>query len=450
MEDAIIQANAIIPNGYVATAKSITYDGATMPVIIADGGQLIHKNEGVYALVEKEITGYTGEKDHYYLIGVPQYDLSSINPANVQHMLENDYDLYSFDPATADGLEWRNYKVTGQQFNLGYGIGYLYANSEDVTLSVETILQPLYDEGYTAGFAVCNNYFALSYTNGGNNPFNGWNLVSNPWAFSGYMYVYDPFNNEVVSQDFYRMGENGIEAIASQGTVAPWEAVFVEATAENQFAVVYFEPLDLNAKVLNMTVSQNGGLVDNARIRFGKGHGLVKFQLNPNHTKLYIHQDNKNYAVVYSEENMGEMPVSFEAESNGTYTLNFTTEELSFAYLHLIDNLTGIETDLLQTTSYSFEARTTDYTSRFKLVFCSKVPEPVEGPNQSFAFYSNGSWVINNEGRAVLQVVDVNGRIIKSESINGCANINFNAAPGVYMLRLINGENVMVQKVVVK
>ena len=447
-EDAVIQANVTIPNGCVATANSITYEGTTPSILtIADGGQLIHKNEGVYAYVVKEITGYSGEKDHYYLLGVPQYEYSDINPATaVQHMLENNFDLYSFDPDAADGLEWRNYKQ--EPFNLKPGKGYLYANSEDVTLLTLSMLKPLTDEGY----AVCNKMQALSYTNGGTNPFNGWNLVSNPWAFTGYMYVLAPNNGEleVVSQDFYRMGENGIEAIASHGAVAPWEAVFVRATAELQFALVFAEPLEVNTRVLNMTVSQNGGTVDNARIRFGKGHGLDKFQLNPSHTKLYIPQADKNYAVVYSEEDMGEMPVSFEAESNGTYTLNFTTEELSFAYLHLIDNLTGIETDLLQTPSYSFEARTTDYTSRFKLVFCSKVPEPVEGPNQSFAFYSNGSWVINNEGRAVLQVVDVNGRIIKSESINGCANINFNAAPGVYMLRLINGENVMVQKVVVK
>ncbi|MBO7617993.1 MAG: T9SS type A sorting domain-containing protein, partial [Bacteroidales bacterium] len=48
------------------------------------------------------------------------------------------------------------------------------------------------------------------------------------------------------------------------------------------------------------------------------------------------------------------------------------------------------------------------------------------------------------------QVVDVTGRILKSETINGCANVNVNAAPGVYMLRLINGNNVKVQKVVVK
>ena len=70
--------------------------------------------------------------------------------------------------------------------------------------------------------------------------------------------------------------------------------------------------------------------------------------------------------------------------------------------------------------------------------------------SDTFAFYSNGNWVISNEGNATLQVVDVNGRILKSESVNGCANVNLNAASGIYMLRLVNGDNVKVQKVVVK
>ena len=442
LEDVVIRANAIIPNGCVATANSITYDGAPMPITIADGGQLIHKNDGVIAIVEKEITGYNGEKDHYYLIGVPQYDQTLIAPTNVQHMLDNDFDLYAFEQDAADGLEWRNYKVAEQPFFLYYGVGYLYANSEDVTLSAETILQPLNDEGY----AVCNNYVALSYTNGGTNPLNGWNLVSNPWAFSGYMYVYDPINDEFVSQDFYRMGENSIEAVASQGTVAPWEAVFVEATAVNQFAMVYKNPVDINGKSLNMTVSRNGGMVDNARIRFGKGCGLGKFQLNPNHTKLYIPQSDKDYAVVYSEENMGEIPVSFKAEHNGAYTLSFDVEEVSFDYLHLIDNMTGVETDLLANPSYSFNARTSDYASRFKLVFATGSSTG----SDAFAFFSHGSFVINNEGDATLQVIDVMGRILKSERVTGCANVNFDAASGVYMLRLINGNDVKVQKVVVR
>ena len=58
--------------------------------------------------------------------------------------------------------------------------------------------------------------------------------------------------------------------------------------------------------------------------------------------------------------------------------------------------------------------------------------------------------MISNEGEATLQVVDVTGRILSSESISGCANVNVKAAAGVYMLRLINGDNVKVQKVIVK
>jgi len=70
------------------------------------------------------------------------------------------------------------------------------------------------------------------------------------------------------------------------------------------------------------------------------------------------------------------------------------------------------------------------------------------GNSDTFSFFSNGSFVINNEGNATVQVIDITGRIINSETINGCANVNVNAAPGVYMLRLINGDNMKVQKVV--
>jgi len=193
-----------------------------------------------------------------------------------------------------------------------------------------------------------------------------------------------------------------------------------------------------------MNLIQNrGNVIDRAIVRFGEGRQLPKFQLNPNHTKVYIPMDGKDYAVVRSEE-VGEMPVSFKAENSGSYTLSFNNENVEFCYLHLIDNMTGADVDLLANPSYSFNASTTDYAQRFRLVFATG------NTDEEFAFFSNGSFVINNEGNATLQIVDVTGRIIKSESINGCANVNVNATAGVYMIRLINGENMKVQKVVVR
>ena len=96
-----------------------------------------------------------------------------------------------------------------------------------------------------------------------------------------------------------------------------------------------------------------------------------------------------------------------------------------------------------------FNARTSDYASRFKVVFVAANEDTV-GDNPTFAFESNGNWVIANEGRATLQVIDLNGRILSSEQINGCAETRINAAAGVYVMRLVNGEKVRTQKVVVR
>jgi hypothetical protein len=151
---------------------------------------------------------------------------------------------------------------------------------------------------------------------------------------------------------------------------------------------------------------------------------------------------------VVKAEAQGEMPVNFRAAENGTYTLTINPEGVEMNYLHLIDNMTGMDIDLLQTPSYTFEATTRDYESRFRLVFAGASTGSATDDN--FAFFSNGNLIINNDGNATLQVIDITGRIISSESVNGSVSTTLNATPGVYMLRLINGENVKVQKIVVR
>ena len=77
-----------------------------------------------------------------------------------------------------------------------------------------------------------------------------------------------------------------------------------------------------------------------------------------------------------------------------------------------------------------------------------------DGPSTgsgAFAYYDGSEWVIGNEGRATIQVVDAMGRVLRSETINGNATINTNGlSAGVYVIRLINGEDVRVQKFVVR
>ena len=142
-------------------------------------------------------------------------------------------------------------------------------------------------------------------------------------------------------------------------------------------------------------------------------------------------------------EATGELPVNFKAREGGTYTISVSIEGLEVDYLHLIDNMTGVDTDLLQTPSYSFESKTTDYESRFKLAFAAD--EAVCGPSEAFAFISNGEIIVDGEG--MLQVIDMTGRIIINRDAAGHVSTN-GMTPGVYVLRLINGERIKTQKII--
>ena len=364
------------------------------------------------------IEGYVEDENEgsYYLIASPV----TVNLTN-HDMTTGDFDLYYFDQA--QDKEWINYEGEDGNFNLEPGKGYLYAHKTggEFTLtgtaySGDGEIELVYDDNAV--------------------DFKGWNLVGNPWGVKAYP-----------NHAFYTMAEGGagIDVTPNDANteVAPMTGIFVVAEGENETVTFSTENPGSKRANLAINITKSDKLVDRAIVRFSEGSQLPKFQLNPNHTKIYMSVDGKDYAIVNATE-MGEMPVSFKAESDGNYTLSVNAEEVNFAYLHLIDNMTGIETDLLANPSYSFEASTTDYASRFRLVFATG------NADDEFAFFSNGSFVINNEGNATVQVMDVNGRILSSESINGCANVNVKAAAGVYMIRLVNGSNVKVQKVVVK
>ena len=402
--------------------EPVYYEGMKKWGSTSEGGAFVMNFiTGSTSGFELPITGYGEGTGNWYLIASP---VGTVNPTNVTllegegNMLnENGYDLFSFDQSQ-NGEEWRNYALSN--FVLEPGKGYLYANHDDVTLVFN-------GEAYAE-----TGTFELDYDANANAT--GFNLVGNPFGEAAY-----------VSMPFYTMNEGGTEIMteSTTGTVPAMNGIFVQATEEGSTVTFSTEAPGDKSASLALNLSSGRNVIDRAIVRFDEGQQLNKFQLNPNSTKVYIPVDNEDFAVVRGES-MGEMPVNFKAESNGNYTLSFTNENVEFAYLHLIDNMNGNDVDLLANPTYSFDALTTDYASRFKLVFATG------NADDDFAFFSNGNFIINNEGNAMLQVVDVTGRILKSETINGCASVNVNAAPGVYMLRLINGDNMKVQKVVVK
>ncbi len=434
----VIAAEAIIPAGCTAQGGDRIELDLTGTITIKDGGQLIN-DVFVWATVEKNITG------HAYNLGggwnfISQPTTNFITPSLGNGFLTEDstkYDLYYYDEPTH---YWRNYKQGANNENPHFYIepdkGYLYANDTTTTLVMSGTVRPS-----TSSFTINNlSHSATELT--------GFNLVGNPFAC-----------NTTINLPAYVINGRNVEAYTG-GTkvIAPCEGVVVQADAQHTsvtFTKVETQSSQPSNSSLQVVLSQQEAntrgmeQIDNVIVSFKEGEQLEKFLFNADLAKLYIPKDQKDYAITYSEK-QGEMPLNFKATQDGEYTIAVNPENMEMGYLHLVDNLTGADVDLLATPSYTFEGKTTDYASRFKLVFSTKDASTGSASDETFTFYSNDSWIISNEGSATLQVIDVNGRILSSETVNGSVSKTINTVPGVYVLRLINSNGVKTQKIVVR
>ncbi len=289
----------------------------------------------------KEINAYTNDGG-YYLLSFPT---SEVSPEEVEHMFDNIYDLYAFDECQSQ--EWINYKA--ENFSLEPGKGYLYANSQDVTLSFNSTLYN--------GSGEVTLFKTVEAANA------GWNLVGNPFAVTAYL-----------DRDFYVMNADGSEIIAAERDyIAPLEGVFVVAESNGEILTFSTTPSTKGQRLVldlskGTSISSATTVIDCAIVSFNDGSMLPKLQIKDNSNKLFIRQDGREYAVV-NAGNVGEIPVSFKAESNGKYTISAHIQGVNLGYLHLVDTFTNSEIDLLSTSFYSFEASTSDDDERFKVVF---------------------------------------------------------------------------------
>ena len=476
-DDIYLFANATVPQGCVAEANSITIVGGNT-LTIEDGGQL-KSNSDVNATIKKHITGYGESTDGgWYLVGFPTSVFPGPEPTALGLITtESDFDFYFFANNFSDGLEWRNYKagaITRIQAMLRYG--YLYANASDMDIVLSNSLNASADD----------DVISLIYS--GNYDFKGWHLHGNPFPCDAY--VYD--NATGAYRSFYRMNADGDGLIPATGVVHPMEGFFTQATTTGEKIRISRNPIVAQSNLLsidlvegNANTNRDGSTpaaTDRAIICFGEGNTLEKFSLSDRTSKIYIPHGGKDYAVanigdvcrdvarnvsidtdVARYVSTNEIPLHFKAAKNGTYTLTFNTENLDLEYLHLIDNLTGADVDLLSagdcgsesamTTEgvrYTFTAKTTDYASRFRLVFSEPADET--SANRPFAYIADGEIRINEADAhgASLQVVDVMGRVIVSMGGHTRCVPTAGMTPGVYVLRLINGDNVKTQKIVVE
>ena len=213
--DVIIQANATVPAGYLAVANAVSLNGGS--ITVADGGQLRHNTSDLVVTMQKNIEGYddVNGKGNYYLLAFPFFGMVEVPAA----MTANEgSDFYDFDPNFQDA-EWRNDKQTPINYVYRYA-GYLYASPESFVLSVTGSTYALNTE--TSWDHV------VEYTEGSANPYNGWELLGNPFTYNAYVYAEN--GDELVPMEVMIYDENGDLQTITCGPIAPMQGFFVHVT----------------------------------------------------------------------------------------------------------------------------------------------------------------------------------------------------------------------------
>lgn len=437
-----------VKQGHTLTATNYIYNRDEAEIfIIEDGAQVIHPNAGAKATVQKNITGYVGEKDNYYLIGYSFAGSGAVD--DMPTLTANEYDLYYYDEPTH---YWMNQEFAENGFTeLEGGKGYLYANSQPQTIGLKGTLE--------AGNAMVS--LPLDYTATAGR-LKGFNLMGNPFAHN-----VTAFAGTNVAAEVYRM--NGakdnlmVSVIDGNNPLKPGEGFFVKATGNN--ATITFNSRATDAErslslskgaAIQMEIRQDDLLIDRLILK-NAGEPLEKFTLKEYGTRIYVTEGGQDWAVaVLCRDAMHcvstETPVNFKAAKNGTYTLTVNVENMDLNYLHLIDNITGADVDLLASPTYTFTGKTSDYASRFRLVFNAGGGSTGSASDAPFAYINNGNIVITADaGDATLQVVDVMGRVVRTVGLSQCGSRTTTTGmpAGMYVLRLIDGDSVRTQKIVI-
>ena len=190
---------------------------------------------------------------------------------------------------------------------------------------------------------------------------------------------------------------------------------------------------------------------DAAYVFFKKGHGLNKIEhKNSDIPMLYVINDDESFAVADLNEGTDVINLGFEAKALSHYTISVKADG-DLDYLHLVDNITGDDVDMLAEEEYTFVGSPSDSEARFVVRLSPSTPSTGSGAGSGTdAFvYQNGNEIIVN-GSGLLQVYDVMGRLVMHQEIIDNQTVDVSGLQKcVYIFRL-TGDTVRTQKVVLQ
>ena len=435
-------------------------------------GWNLNNHDEDYAFYPIDISSYN--RADFYCFYEPEYHWINFRRNSLSHWhMEKPEVNISYTNETAfipgkgyltavEAEYWISYNKTSQ-FMQNRGT----LNNGNVTIDVTCSESAVYDEnGYKTGLE-------------------GYNLLGNPyqsyldfttfawsnsdlWSDASEMTyaVYDPQTGDYVQGTAGEQPSAG--ALAATGDINMHQGFMIRATvagtatftndmrSNTPASGTHFRGEKLNYPLVNLILTDAEGKRDIAVLEVGRPEngGGQKLRTSSAKGHISLRHDDKNFGILFSEMTEGSQPLYFDTDEDGTFTLSWNTANADFSSLTLVDNLTGVKYDMLANDSYTFQGNASDYRSRFKVVIgrFTGIDEE-DGPSTGsgiFAFYDGSDWVVNGQGQ--LTVTDMTGRTVYATSLTNDQNrVSLNGvANGIYLMRVADGQNVMVQKIVVR
>ena len=335
----------------LAATESISNTYETR-INLSEGAQLTTPTENTWFTLQKTIQGYNNMDGGWYTIASP-----AVDNMRADEMAQGNYDLFAYSEPTS---YWINQKQEDGGFaRLNLGQGYLYANSATRTLTFEGQAK-----ASNAAFSMPVSFTAVAY------PLEGLNLLGNP--FTNNININSLQVNGITLTEYYKLQYDDAWMVytdADYEPIRPAEGFLIRSVADGN---VVFNAATKDATTngyVRLVLYEADKMLDRAYLKTTDGEGLGKMEVVRPPISLYFRQDDGDYAIAVSQNGKAEYQLGFQTVKDGTFTIITDLLDAECGYLHLIDQITGNDVDLLATPSFTFEAKATDEINRFKLVY---------------------------------------------------------------------------------
>ena len=444
--DIIIKGPSIIISGATLDMGGHNIECADAEyLIIEDGAQLklsdrqAQGETAVMATIQKGIIKRKSNEEGtpesgWYLLSSPVNDKPFCEINNLITTIASDYDLFEYDESS---VTWRNTKNMNNPTS-ETNKGYLYSNASDVTLEFKG---ELFNETTTTYEA----------TKTGEYYYSGFNLLGNPYCENLPWDNIISDNEAALSPGYYTLNNDGgfaAKANFSNDDIKPCQGFLIQVSEPVTLTITKPDnnrdnkarenrsPGSIKIKVSNTKHE------DYAYIIIGEGNGLKKIShINKEIPSVYFPQGKNRYAIANIDDSTTTAPLSFKAGTIGKYRITIETDN---EYLHLIDNLNGIETDMIQCPYYEFIASPEDDDNRFTLI----LKDNTNAIQDNILILQKGNELIAaKEGEMV--IYDILGRpVLFHEGCNTTINTE-SLKPGIYLATL-KGRQYKTQKIIIR